>query len=463
MYNYKASRLYLIGITVYVFLILGSCSDENKPLFEKSSEQRLSEAALSLSKTLLAEKNGWILQYKTTREQTGYFTFAFKFIDETQVDVASDFSSADFGFNRSEYRIIQGSTLKLSFSTFSALHKLSDSGFSPIPGESGAGLKGDFEFLYYGTDKDGNLIFKTNREQLTIVFRKAASSNGLAEVKDSYSNAYQPFLANNPTPFKSFSYSNGGNEIVSNFEINSNTRVITLNRVIKNDGVDTFEGEYTVGYAIVANKGLFLDSIRTIGNKVEKSVLFKFNESNKRYESTLSDGSFVSFGSSNKPLINNRDHLIFLDVAQTSRLFYFPNDADMPYELTSDSFRNLYKKASDIGITVISIWNQLQFGPNKIDYLGLNGNASVANGTVRNLVKFVDKGDVLVLDPDGWRDPNSAVKPANLAAYNEFISFFTDPQGLYFENLGRQTRYSNNIFRLTSVKNPSLFVAFYQE
>jgi hypothetical protein len=448
---------------MYVFLVLGSCSDENKPLFEKSSEQRLSEAALSLSKTLLAEENGWILQYKTTKEQTGYFTFAFKFINETQVDVASDFSTADFGFNRSEYRIIQGSTLKLSFSTYSALHKLSDSGFSPIPGESGAGLKGDFEFLYYGTDKDGNLIFKTNREQLTIVFKKAASSNGLAEVKESYSNAYQVFLANNPTPFKSFSYSNGGNEIVSNFEINSNTRVITLNRVIKNDGVDTFEGEYTVGYAIVANKGLFLDSIRTIGNKVEKSVLFKFNESNKRYESTLSDGSFVSFGASNKPSINNRDHLIFLDVTQTARLLYLVNDTDIPYELTSDPFRNLYKKATDIGITGnINIWNQAQVGPNKIDYFALSGNASIANALVANLVKFVDKGDVLVFESIGWFRPNFAVKPANLAVYNEFMSFFTDPQGLYFENLGQQTRFSNNVFRLTSVRDPSLFVALYQ-
>ncbi|MCX8491531.1 MAG: DUF4302 domain-containing protein [Cyclobacteriaceae bacterium] len=460
MDKYKTSGFYLFGITVCVFLILGSCSDESKPLFEKSSEQRLSEAASSLSKTLLAEKNGWIVQYKTTREYTGYFTFAFKFIDETQVDIASDFSTADFDFKRSEYRIIQGSTLKLSFSTFSALHKLSDSGFSPIPNQGGAGLKGDFEFLYYGTDSEGNLIFKTNREQLTVILKKATTSNGLADIRDSHINAYEVFLLNNPTPFKSFIYSNGGNEIVSNFKINSDTRVISLSRIISKDGIKGFEEEYNVGYAIVPNQGLRLDSIRTVGDKVEKSVLFTL-KTNKRYESTLSDGSFVSFGPTDKPIINNRDHRIFLDVTKTSSLQYTSADRDIPYELTSDSFRDMYIRASGIGISSTSIFNQLLVGARRFDYFAHGGTASVTNSTVRNLVRFVDKGDVLVFESTGWREPTSGVKPANLAAYNQFMSFFTDPEGLYFENLGRKTRYSNDIFRLTSVKNPSLFASFY--
>ncbi len=459
MDKYKSSRFYLVGITVCVFLLIVSCKDESKVLFDKPADQRLSEAGLALSNTLLSEKNGWILQYKTTKEQTGYFTFAFKFINDTQVDVASDFSNDDFAFRRSEYRIIQGSTLKLSFSTFSALHKLSDSGFSPIPGESGAGLKGDFEFLYYGVNSEGNLIFKTNREQLTVILKKATTSDGLESIKDSYNFGYQRFLSNSPTPFNSFSYSNGGNEIVSSFEINTNTRVISLNRVISKGGIQVLEGAYDVGYGIVPNNGLLLDSIRTADNKVEKSVFFKFNEKNNRYESTLSDGSVVSFGSSKKPIINKRDHLKFLDVTQTGS--FILNDA-IPYELTSVPFRNLYRKATAIGITSINIWNQLLVGSTKFDYFSFTGNASVTNGTVRNLVKFVDKGDVLVFESIGWRESSSAVKPANLAAYNEFMSFFTDPQGLYFEDLGRVTQYSNKVFRLTSVRDPTLFVCLFQ-
>ena len=76
----------------------------------------------------------------------------------------SDYDASTASFAASGYDISIGSTVKLTFTTSGAIHRLTDSGNSPIPGEHGSGLKGTSDFLYYGNPHQDTLVFRSARE-----------------------------------------------------------------------------------------------------------------------------------------------------------------------------------------------------------------------------------------------------------------------------------------------------------
>src|SRR6218665_2913337 len=130
-------------LCLFMVLWLSGCQDnEVKPLFDKSPAERIQQSIKSVRDMLKASEHGWKISYKPSRTETGYYQFVFRFLKDSVVEVSSDFSQVDLVPVRASYDVLQGSTTKLSFSTFSAIHKLSDSEFSPIPTEGGAGLKG---------------------------------------------------------------------------------------------------------------------------------------------------------------------------------------------------------------------------------------------------------------------------------------------------------------------------------
>ena len=145
----------LAGLCLPVMLIFFALScqeDKIEKVFDKPAIERSRESINALREKLQSSEFGWKTYYKPSKNETGYYQFVFRFLKDSVVEMASDFSAADLTLRKSEYSVLQGSTTKLSFSTFGAIHKLSDSNYSPIPGEEGAGLKGDFEFLYYRGD-----------------------------------------------------------------------------------------------------------------------------------------------------------------------------------------------------------------------------------------------------------------------------------------------------------------------
>jgi len=170
---------YLKGMVMMTVLVglLSSCNQEVEvdALFADSAAVRIDKKETELRSLLKSSPEGWKTTYFTDNELLGGYTFIFDFEDDKNVKMASDFD-ADTAPSTSEYDIIIGSTIKLSFSTKNSIHKLSDSNNFPDADLRGKGYKGDFEFLYYGQDGD-DLVFKSNRDLIEVRFTKAEAKD----------------------------------------------------------------------------------------------------------------------------------------------------------------------------------------------------------------------------------------------------------------------------------------------
>lgn len=460
MKEFKNRILKLAGTLLSTMLIVFAFSCEEKvaeELFEKSSTERSRESIQNLRQLLQSSETGWQVSYKPSKDETGYYQFVFRFLKDSVVEIASDFTAVDLVPRRSEYAVLLGSTTKLSFSTFGTLHKLSDSNFSPIPGSRGAGLKGDFEFLYYGSNAEGDLIFRTNRTQDTVIFKRA-SANAVAELTLAYSN--QAKLSGGQSVYRALQEIRNGNTTRSSFSFPYAARVIQIRSVIETEVngevVRSFDQGYLTGYGLTPT-GIFLDSVRRSNGQILRNVGFTYNADQNGFQTTLSDGTRLLIGDSNAPIIPATGHKFFLDPTLTSYLWFLYQNADIG-SLTTASFTQRFGQLRTIGVTSMTLDVE---GPNVFDLAFFRGTASVSNGPIEQLLIYEDLGDRLVMSRNGFRTPGTSVKPENEAVYDEFMDFLTDPEGFYVENLGRATRFSNLVFTFTSVKDPSIRFGLY--
>jgi hypothetical protein len=444
-------------------LILGvACQDDKvDEVFDKSSAERSAESIRDVREQLKASEHGWTVSYKPSKEETGYYQFVFKFHADSIVEMASDFSQEDLTLKSSAWDVVRGSTTKLTFSTNSALHRLSDSNFSPIPGATGSGLKGDFEFLYYGTTDGGDMIFRTNRTLDTVIFKKATASS-LADLTAAYDNIGR--VTEGRSVYRALEEAKGADVTRSAFDFPYDARVISIRSVIETevDGktVYSFDDGYTIGYGFTP-KGIFVDSIKLSNGRVVKYPEFTYDEDEQRFVSTLSDGTKLSIGDVSGPIVPVDGQKVILDPKLTYNLQFIFGDTDIGI-LTTPAFEDLYLSAAPLGLTSnFVLWVQLPFNGTPIDYLAFPGTGSVANSTIRQLITFEDKGDRLVMHDNGFRDAASHVKPENQAYYNMLADVLLDPEGFYVENLGKYTRYLNLVFTFTSVKDPSIRFGMY--
>ncbi|MBT1689120.1 DUF4302 domain-containing protein [Dawidia soli] len=445
-----------------VMLAVAACQDNKvEEVFDKPASERSLENITSLRELLKSSEHGWTASYKPSRTETGYYQFVFRFLEDSVVEMASDFSQEDLTLRQSNYDVIQGSTTKLSFSTFSALHKLSDSNFSPIPGDAGSGLKGDFEFLYYGTNDGGDLIFRTNRTQDTVLFKRATPT-ALADLTAAYDNIGR--ITGGRSVYRALEESKNGVVARSAFDFPYDGRVISIRSVIETEeNGAAFGDEYITGYGFTRN-GIFVDSVRLSNGSVVERPEFVYNEDEARFETTLADGTLLAIGDIDGPILPVDGQTVLLDPTLTADVFFSFGDPDIG-SLTTPAFEELYyNTAVQVGMTAsFTLWIQLPFGGTNIDYFAFGGTGSVANGTIRQLLTFEDKGDRLVIHRNGFRDANSVPKPEVEEAYNALLDVLTDPEGFYVENLGRATRYTNLVFTFTSVKDPSIRFGVYHE
>lgn len=438
-----------------VFFTL-SCKDHKaKEVFEKPAGERIQQNINSLREKLKSHALGWKVTYQPGKAETGYYQFVFRFINDTEVEMASDFSSKDLALRKSEYSILTGSTVKLSFASGSAIHKLSDSDFSPIPGARGSGLKGDFEFLYYGENEQGDLVFRTNRTNRTILFKKAAD-NSVDEIKSSYGNLEKFTIGK--SVYRSLLESKNGREIRSAFEFPYNARVARIRERITDGNKEYLSNGYITGFGYTAT-GVFLDSVKRNNGGFVKNLSFTYNENKARFVTNLPDGTELAIAESKDPIIPADGQKYFLNPARTANVGFYYQDSDMG-SLTTPDFNALIEKLLPTGATG-NFRLFRQSGTKKIDYASFFGTASVNNKNVSQLLIYEDKGDRLVMKPNGFLDANGSIKPANAARYNEFMSFLTDSQGFYVEFLGRATRYTNYVLTFTSVKDPSIRFGVY--
>lgn len=195
----------LIYILAGALTLLSCQKNDPDDLFGKTPSERFDEKQSELRNALTSASQGWKLTYFTKEGTFGGYHFLMKFTPEGLVTMVSDFSSSTISATTSKYELQQGQGVKLTFTTKTYIHELSDA----IQGQRGAGYAGEYQFLYYGKEGD-KLKFKTQRKSTEqfVYFEPATAqdwtdintlSSNLNTLVENVSNYYMEVTANGNT------------------------------------------------------------------------------------------------------------------------------------------------------------------------------------------------------------------------------------------------------------------------
>lgn len=141
------------SIVLLAMALFTACQKDDKPLFNKSPDERLNEALAAYQTQLTSAPNGW--KGFVYPKSGGIYSFYFKFNDANRVVMLSSFDSASaVTLKESSYRLKALQQPSLLFDTYSYLHVLADPNGSVNGGEYGAGLQSDFEFYFDSSSAD---------------------------------------------------------------------------------------------------------------------------------------------------------------------------------------------------------------------------------------------------------------------------------------------------------------------
>nr|WP_315011161.1 DUF4302 domain-containing protein [uncultured Capnocytophaga sp.] len=195
----------LIYILAGALTLLSCQKNDPDDLFGKTPSERFDEKQSELRNALTSASQGWKLTYFTKEGTFGGYHFLMKFTPEGLVTMVSDFSSSTISATTSKYELQQGQGVKLTFTTKTYIHELSDA----IQGQRGAGYAGEYQFLYYGKEGD-KLKFKTQRKSTEqfVYFEPATAqdwtdistlSSNLNTLAENISNYYMEVTTNGTT------------------------------------------------------------------------------------------------------------------------------------------------------------------------------------------------------------------------------------------------------------------------
>ena len=328
---------------------------------------------------------------------------------------------------------------------------MSDSGNSPLIEERGVGYKGDFEFIFY--EKDGeDLIFRGNKtngnkgKHVEIRFVKAAS-NGLDNLKEAFKSKVKinPILEGSTTSsvYRVFSIAKGN--LVTSFGYNYNSVLRSFS--FKNDL------ELLSSPVFFTATGFGLSEIK-IGDEKYTDIEFSYDE----YDATADrvsvqvENATFTLGGGNSPPTPLDHHKRIIDPKIIKRLTYYHKDEDLPSGLTTSTFEAL---ADGLSLTTpIRFLNDGNIPglSTPADFFDIRTMAK----NISALYTYEDKDDRIIFVRNGGTLPTTPEQEA-------FLDFLFDDEGFYVENLGPITGFLNDIYTFTSVKNPSMRLAWYAD
>ena len=154
-------------------IVLISCKDDEVAIFEKTADQRVTEAIGNLKEDLVAPANGWRIKYRPESE-SGSFYVLMDFNDDNTVNIKSDlgFNDGEFFDETVTYRIDSSLGLELIIESYSF--------FSFLVEQGQASFQAEYEFNYVNKTPDDALVFtsKTDLGVPTILlFEQAAPTD----------------------------------------------------------------------------------------------------------------------------------------------------------------------------------------------------------------------------------------------------------------------------------------------
>lgn len=442
----KSGRILFLSV---LFLAIISCqNDDSDEFFEESPTARITERGNELRTLLKSSQNGWRTVYFTDSTQLGGFTFLFKFVDDNNVEMTSDFDD-DTSLVTSRYDVLLGATTKLSFTTKNDIHKLSDNGNPPDAALFGRGYLGDFEFLYYGIDEEtGDLIFRTNRTQTELRFTRAGDTEQELAAFNNRLSIANEFTSTSKSVYQGLTINESdGATDVFDIRLNSARRFAVASNAVES---------FSFGFAYTAN-GIRISPPLEVGTTTISD--FEYDAVNDEFIADIEGGGTAVLAFNNAPLFPTDDNLEV--VANGNRFGYIDTNL-FNTPSTSPNFRMLRN-------TVNENLNPFDFRLDRVQFFfSIGGDRTfnviqyslenINDGSIFNLNHFVTFQNIdgkLILTDDGWSDPS-------LIPFVEVIDdVLTDPMGLYVKEESFRVQFSNTIFTFTSAENPSIRLTTY--
>lgn len=228
-----------------ILIILVSCKDDDVNLFDKTAEQRATEAINGLKEKLVDSEDGWLVRYSPAEDDAGSYYVILKFNEDNTVNIKSDLAANDGAYldQTITYRIDNSLGLELileSYSFFAYLYELDQATF---PAE--------YEFIYESETDEGNLIFHSKTDltepKTVLEFIEAKPANlellatDLATALESMSSEFEKF-----TSSLALAYDN--KDIVLYIAMDEARRVLTITSATKKNLTSYVDIDHTTTY-----------------------------------------------------------------------------------------------------------------------------------------------------------------------------------------------------------------------
>ncbi|MFD2940432.1 DUF4302 domain-containing protein [Flavobacterium notoginsengisoli] len=448
----KVKKIYKYLMISFGALLLGSCtSTEVDVKFDENATERLSGRKKELNDLLLSSADGWKAVYYTDSTQLGGWTHLFKFLPKGEVDMASDFTigtNTDTGIYRSQYEMQMGSTVSLVFTTQNRIHLLSDAGNSPTAALLAKGYLGDFQFYYYG-EKNGEIIFRTNRNGHFLRFVKATAQDWTDLTKnkatisslngDMFSPLFRLMETNDGTATHQFE-----------FDYNTNARFGTAYSLEPGS-----QEAYDLAFAFTPT-GIVSKLPVTV--KDQKLTNFIFDSATNSFVATGTNGVKATIKYTNTPPAITDDYKLLLSGKGNPQVVVGYIAANLyTAPTTSDYFRYLINKvnatlpATQSIARVQVVFNNVPNGT-YIQYQFNGGKATIVHWLTTQ-EDAVNK--TIILKDDGWN-----TTAANYNFLKDIDNELVNSKGFYIKKESFRITYSNPIYTLTSAASSFRMTAY---
>jgi hypothetical protein len=348
-YMLKNSFLFMLTIVV----AFTGCQRKADEIFDKSPDQRLSEALAAYQQALVGAPNGWKLVIvpkglESEDIEVGGFSFYMKFLDANRVTMVSDFDSTTAATPKeSGYRLKAVQRPSIYFDTYGYIHIPSDptATISRTPkGDNGFGWGSDFEFSFADKGPSDTIHLKGNFNNSEAVLIKATAQEAAAYNNKQLAASLKLLQNLNLIGyFKAMTF--GGKQYY--ITVDEGNKLITFSWLDAAGNVQTF----TTGYYSTLNGIQFLEPFNT-GSAIIPGINFL----------TWNAGTLTMNASVNgtNTTIVNAGQPLKLNVNLARAWWQFSYDQELPwisvFGFTVDGVRDAYKVRSIPDFYVLGYW-----------------------------------------------------------------------------------------------------------
>ena len=341
---------FLFVLAIFVF---AGCQKKTDEIFDKSPDERLTEALDAYQQALVGAPNGWkLVVYPKGLEsqdiEVGGFSFYLKFAQGNRVTMVSDFDSATAATPKeSGYRLKAVQRPSIYFDTYSYIHIPSDptASRSLTPaGDNGYGWGSDFEFSFADKGPGDTIRLKGNFNNIEAIIIKATAQEAAAYNNKQLAASIKLLQNLNLIGyFKAFTFSGKQYRIT----VDEGNKLITFSWLDGSGNVQTF----TTGYYSTLSGIQFLDPFNT-GSGIISGINFTGWNAGALTMNITINGANTTISNAGQPLK--------LDLNLARAWWQFSYDNELPwisvFGFTVDGVRDAYKVTSLPDYYVLGYW-----------------------------------------------------------------------------------------------------------